>query len=93
MTWVPTTIQTKLKAERKTMAIFLCQSKIEELRYRLINDFTYQDNGNSFNSPYQDFRYTITDNLDPNLKTISVHVWHIEKPEDEIILYTQIARR
>ena len=102
MLWVPTSIQTKLKTERKTIAIFLCQSKIEELRYTIKkNNFTtnYKQDSATFSSlyqdlsPYQGFRYSVTDNLDPNLKTISVHVWHIETPENETIFYTQVAKR
>ena len=95
LTWVPTTIQTKLKSERKTTAIFLAQSKIEELRYKIINSFTddYNRTSLAFDSPFQDFRYTVTDNLDQNLKTISLKVWHIQNPQDETIFYTQVAKR
>jgi len=94
MRWVPTSIQTKLKAERKTTAIFLCQSKVEQLRYRIINDFNYAaDNDGAFNSPYQNFNYAVTYSVENNLKKISVKVWHIENPQDETVFYTQIARR
>ena len=95
LTWVPLGIQTKIKAEQKTVTIFLCQSITEDLHYKIINNFTanYNKNNLSFNSPYQDFRYTVTDNLNSNLKTISVQVWHIENPSDETVFYTQIARR
>lgn len=98
LTWLPTAIQTKLKAERKTTAVFLAQNKTEELHYQIIADFNknYTVNSMAFNSPYQDFRYSITDqSLDGSLKlkTISVKVWHIEDPEDETIFYTKIAQR
>ncbi len=95
LTWVPVSIQSKLQAERKTTAIFLCQSKLEEVRYKTIKNFinNYNVGSVSFNPPYQDYRYTVNDNLDVNLKTISVKSWHIEKPQDETILYTQISRR
>lgn len=94
MAWVPTSIQTKLQTERKTMAIFLAQSKVEELHYRAINNFTnYSEGPLPFNSPYQNFSYTITDDVDSSLKTISVRVWHIEKPDDTTVFYTQIAKR
>lgn len=94
MTWVPVSIQTKLKAERKTTAIFLCQSKVEQLRYRIINDFNYAaDNSGTFSAPYQDFSYTVTYSVENNLKKISVTVWHIENPHDETTFYAQIARR
>ena len=99
MTWVPTSIQTKLKTERKTTTIFLAQAKLEELRYEIINDFTTLRatiEPQPFPVPYQDFYYNITDESEssnPNLKTISVSVWHIEKPEDETVFHTQVAKR
>lgn len=94
MTWVPTSIQAKLKAERQTTAIFLAQGKIEELHTQIINNFNYNyTNSSVFNPPYQDFRYNVTDNLNTTLKTISVKVWHIERPQDELVFYTQISRR
>jgi len=96
MTWVPTSIQTKVKSERKTTAIFLAQGKIEELRCQIIGNFTQDRNPPqpvAFPNPYQNFSYTVSDDLNPNLKTISVRVWHIEKPNDETILYTKITKR
>lgn len=95
MAWVPTSIQTRLQTERKTTAIFLAQSKVEELHYKVINNFTtnYSEGPLPFNSPYQNFSYTITDNVDSSLKTISARVWHIEKPNDATAFYTQIAKR
>ena len=93
--WLPLSIQTRLKAERKTKAIFVAQGKIEELRTAILNNFAldYNLDASTLNPPYQNFRYSITDDLNNNLKTISVKVWHIENPQDETIFYTQIARR
>jgi prepilin-type N-terminal cleavage/methylation domain-containing protein len=93
--WVPLSIQTHLKAERKTKAIFLAQGKLEELRTAIINNFDqdYNLNPAAFNAPYQNFRYSIIDDLDSSLKTVLVKAWHIENPQDETIFYTQIARR
>lgn len=93
--WLPLSIQTQLKAERKTKAIFVAQGKIEELRTAILNNFDqdYNLDLSALNPPYQSFRYSITDNLDSDLKTISVKVWHIENPQDETIFYTQITRR
>ena len=95
MTWVPTSIQTKLRSERTTTAIFLCQSKIEELHYKIIKNFStnYNQVSIAFDAPYQDFRYTVADDLNLNLKTISVHIWHMETPENETIFYTPVAKR
>ena len=99
MLWVPTGIQTKLQTERKTTAIFLCQSKIEELHYKIIKNFDNSGNPNGYSETsipfanYQDFLYTVTDDRNATLKTISVKVWHIEKPQDATIFYTQVASR
>ena len=96
MLWVPTSIQTKLQTERKTIAIFLCQSKIEELHYSIINNFTKDNNVTSAHFPPplpQDYLYTVTDDLNVNLKTISVSVWQNENPENETTYYTQVAKR
>ena len=88
-------IQTKRKSEQQTVAVFLAQSKAEELRQNIIRDFSADYNANdvAFGTPYQDFRYTITDNRSPTLKDLSVKVWHIEYPDEEIIFYTQAALR
>lgn len=95
LNWVPLSIQTYLKTERKTKAIFLTQAKLEQLRTAIINNFDqdYNLGPSTFNPPYQNFHYSITDDLNSNLKTISVKTWHIENPQDETIFYTQTARR
>jgi len=99
MLWIPTSIQTKLQTERKTIAIFLCQSKIEELHYKIIKNFDNSGNPNGYSETsipfanYQGFLYTVTDDRNATLKTISVKVWHIEKPQDATIFYTQVANR
>jgi len=95
MLWVPTAFQSKLQTERKTTAIFLAQSKIEELHYRIIKNFSFNYNvtSSAFSSPYENYYYTVTDDLNSSLKTISVTVWHTEKPDDPTTFYTQIAKR
>ena len=95
MTWVPTSIATKLKTERGTSASFLCQNKIEELHYKLINNFTANYNATSvpFNFPFQDYSYTVTVDSSTTLKTISVSVWHSETPLKKITYYAKVADR
>jgi len=95
MTWIPTSIQTKLKTEQETSASFLCQSKIEELHYKLINNFAANYNATSvpFNSPFQDYSYTVTVDSSTTLKTISVSVWHSETPLKKITYYAKVAKR
>jgi type II secretory pathway pseudopilin PulG len=95
LVWVPTSIQTKLKTERKTVAILLAQRKLEESRFKIIKNFSvdYNEDSVAYATPFQDFRYTITDNLGTSIKTISAKVWNIEKPEDDATFYTQVAKR
>lgn len=95
MTWMPTNIQTRLAAEQRTTAIFLAQGLMEQLRYQIIQNFTVDRNVTSQNfvSPYQGYAYSVTDNQDANLKTISASVWHTEKPNAKTVFYTQVARR
>jgi Tfp pilus assembly protein PilV len=95
VTWVPTSIQTKLKTERKTTAIFLAQGKTEELHSKIIGNFSlnYNTGPLSFNGTYQHYYYNITDNQDPDIKTISVKAWNIEDPKDAAVFYTQVAKR
>lgn len=95
LSWIPTSIQTKIKTERKTTSLFLAEGKLEELRSKIIKGFEedYNINSSPFPAPFEEFRFAISDNLNNALKTISVKVWHIEGPEDETILYTQVAKR
>ena len=95
MAWVPTSIATKLKTERGTSASFLCQSKIEELHYKLINNFTADYNAVSvpFDSPFQDYSYAVFVDSSNTLKIVSVSVWHSETPLKKIIYYTKVANR
>ena len=95
LSWVPVSLQTKRKAENKMIAIFLAQSKLEELRLAVLNNFSadYDAANVAFTSPYQDFRYTITDNANTNLKTVSIRVWNKNEPSDKVIFYTRLAPR
>ncbi len=95
LSWVPVSLQTKKKAENKMVAIFLAQSKFEELRIAALSNFTtdYDAANVAFPAPYQNFRYTITDDANVNLKTVSVRVWDKDQPNDKIIFYTRIAPR
>ncbi len=95
LSWVPVSLRTKKKAENKMFAIFLAQSKLEELRIAALNNFSADYDASSvvFPAPYQNFRYTITDSADVGLKTLSVTVWSADEPNDKVILYTNIALR
>ena len=96
MSWVPTSIQTKLKNERLTTSIFLAQDLLEELRYEVQANFSAPRNVSTpqaFFAPHQDFFYTVSDDLNTNLKTIGVSVWHTEQPQKATNVTTQFARR
>jgi len=96
LTWVPTSISTKIKTESYTTAMFLCQGKMEELRFKLITNFVDEsDSGGAFTPPFDDFSYSVTydTSLHPYLKQLSVEVWHNDSPEDETVLDTYIAQR
>lgn len=90
MNWLPLAIETKIKTEQRTRAIFLAQKNIEEAKRRLLYDF------NSSISWSVDEGFTCSgdvtsDSLD--LKTLSISVWHIESPQDITTFYTKVARR
>jgi len=95
MLWVPVSIQSKARTEQKTAGIFLAQAKIEELRAKVRDNFgnNFSVDSASFSPPYQDYRYTIVDDVYTYLKTISVQVWHVGRPQDNTTLYAQMAPR
>jgi len=90
MNWVPVAIQTKIKTERRTTAIFLAQKNIEEAKRTLLSNF---DSGViwTVSAGFNCAGNVITEN--PNLKTITVSVWHIENPSDITTFYNRVARR
>jgi len=96
MNWVPLSIQTKIKLERRTTTIFLAQERIDDIKRSALAN--YDDNFNwavpqSWPVPYDNFRWTASDDLGANIKAVSVSTWHIEEPDNKIIFDTEIARR
>jgi prepilin-type N-terminal cleavage/methylation domain-containing protein len=97
MNWVPLNIQTKIKLERRTTAIFLAQERVDDIKRSALAN--YDDNFNwavpqSWSVPYDNFRWTSSDNPDTAaLRSISVSAWHIEEPDNKITFDTKIARR
>jgi len=98
MNWVPVAIQTKIKTERKTTAIFLAQEKIEDIKWSALANFNNnfnQSNPVSWSIPYNNYRWTANDTVDLiwSIKTISVSTWHKEEPENKVTFDTKISRR
>jgi type II secretory pathway pseudopilin PulG len=90
MNWVPVAIQTKIKTERRTKAIFLAQKNIEEAKRTLLSNF---DSGVTWtvSAGFACSGNVISEGN--NLKTITVSVWHIENPSDITTFYNKVARR
>ena len=90
MNWVPLAIETKIKTEQRTKAIFLAQKNIEEAKRILLYDF----NSNISWSVEEGFNCTGDVTADsPDLKTLSISVWHLNSPQDITKFYTKVARR
>lgn len=93
----PTILRSKANTEQITESAFLATRKIEEVRGRVLDNFGkedgYGESNVSFPSPHSSYKYTITDDLDPVIKTISVSAWHVERTNDKLTLYTKIANR
>ena len=98
MNWVPVSIQTKTKVERKTTAIFLAQEKLDEIAWSVLynfgNDFN-QATPQAFGAPYNNFYWTAASNDETgwSLKTLSVSTWHADEPGNKVIFDTQVAPR
>lgn len=96
MNWMPVAIQTKIKTERKTTAIFLAQEKIEDMKRMALASFASDFSQSAplgWSVPYEDFRWTASDDLGSNIKVISVSAWHMEEPNNKVIFDTKIALR
>jgi len=85
--------------ERKTRSIILAQGKLDEIRARSV--YHYSDTFSESNSAL-DGRYlcNVTDDADPNLRTIAVSVGYdadsdsaLSADETDITLTTYVAKR
>ena len=89
MSWVPVAIQTKVKTEQRTRAIFLAQEIMEDTKHCEL-----------FNLPlpnwnFPDFGWTVnrSDDSIPNLRILAVRVWHNERPNDITAFDTKVMQR
>ena len=96
-----TLLEAKVISERITKTALLAKKKIEEVKLSAINSFdvNYTDSG-TFPPPDDSYRYSVWDDEDPEMKTISTTVWFDEdgdgeRDDDEIFtrLDTRLSRR
>lgn len=96
-----TLMEAKLTSERITKTALLAKKKIEEVKLSAFNSFDVNYTGSgTFPPPDDSYRYSVSDDGDPVMKTISVIVWFDEdgdgeKDGDEIYtrLDTRLTRR
>lgn len=100
-----TAITIHVQREQETRAAFLAQLKLEEIKNIVTLDFGSDYNkpagdATDFPAPNSRFRYTVTDNVDPDIKDITVRVWcdkdgngTPDVDEQAVQLDTKIARR
>jgi len=95
-------IEKSLKDEHLTKVIFLAEGKIEDVKRSVINSFsTSADEAvTSFDSPDEDYKYTVSDDEAFGIKVIQVRVWYddnnndtIDSGESNITLDTKVADR
>ena len=88
--------------EHTNRAVFLAQLKMEEMKTKVLTYFNhnYSENVTAFASPNNVFKYKITDNNDPNIKTITVEVWYdkinnntVDTGEEYIKFITKVCNR
>ena len=94
-------MESKLASERMTKVAMLAREKIEEIKQNAAEEFDRNYTGSgSFPPPDLNYRYTVQDDGDPVMKTISVTVWfdedgdgELEEGEIDIKLDTRFTRR
>jgi len=95
-------IEKSLKDEHLTKVIFLAEGKIEDVKRSVIDSFsTSADEAvTSFDSPDEDYKYTVFDDEASGIKVIQVRVWYDENDDDvldsnesNITLDTKVADR
>jgi hypothetical protein len=93
---------TSREIERANRASFLAQKTIEEVKSKALADFSliYTCSATAFSGTDSMFKYTVSDNGNTAIKTISVKVWFdkngngsINTDEEWIELNTKAAKR
>lgn len=95
MRFAPTILHVRSKMDEYTLSTFLAVQKMERLRGEILNDFDgeYNEGEAPFSSPYDKYRYSVLVDTNPDIKTVEVEVWHIDKPDSKVTLDTKIAKR
>lgn len=95
-------LDSSMKDEHLTKVIFLAEHKMEQVKRELVNDFsTSRDESvTAFDSPYDDYKYTVSDDEASGIKVIQVNVWYdedndntLDSNERSITLNTKVADR
>ncbi|MFH1395286.1 MAG: type II secretion system protein [Candidatus Omnitrophota bacterium] len=95
-------IASSMKDEHLTKVIFLAERKIEMVKRELVNDFSVSkdETVTAFNAPYDDYKYTVSDDEGTGIKVIQIMVWYdedgdntLDSNEQVITFNTKVADR
>lgn len=107
MQMVPNMLKIGTKVEAVTRSTFLATQKMEEIKSLIQSSnasygYTknYTQSATAFPSPYFLYKFTISDNADAHIKTLTVTVWNdadgngaIGATEYSVALDTKVAKR
>ena len=97
MQLIPAILKTRMKIEYNSNIVFLAENKMEEVKDRILTNFDleegYSEDPSTFPAPFEEYSYSVTDDMDTWLKTVSVSVWHSDEPGYTVTLSTQAAKR
>jgi len=102
MQMMPQALSTGAMIERLTKCAFFAEKKMEETKNFAINDFDtdYSVTAAALPSPDENFKYTITDDADTEIKTLAVLIWFdedsdniLDDGENNIRLDTKVVKR
>jgi len=94
-------LRLSVKEERLTKVIFLGTRKIEEAAADVSYNFTSSvSQGPEEFSDYSGYKYTVSDDEDPDIKSISTTVWYdenddnsVDSNEESLTLDTKVSNR
>jgi Tfp pilus assembly protein PilV len=102
MRLAPAILQTTVGTEHLTECVFLATRVLEGTKGSVHDDYDraggFAQPATAFPQPdYAAYRFSVTDDdyqaPVPDIRTISVLVWHADEPGRAVALYTRIARR